>query len=354
MRFSTVLSMISSPSEFRRERSTHAGAPAAREERDTKQRRFLTSRRARWFFGAALSTIVSLLCVRAVEAKVKNHLHAGADELGRRVFMLIEHLGGDAQTPQSHNFEINGIEILAHTKVVTASPAQLDQVLGAFEQRCETPIAPGVGDVEPALVPTPMLKSRGKTESYIYCIRPKRHLSAAGIETMAREFSDSRDLSAIGQMGGLYVRSSGQRHQILMIEMPGRFLVDRAFPKQGDVSGLDSAELPRPEGRRTLSVAFEGRPVQNAYSVEGDRRSVLDQYAQKLREEKLSLLTPPAPDGRGAFSLVARTQRDTFLVIAHAGDRFSRYQDETSIFNGEPQKGSARGHTTLSITRLIQ
>jgi len=193
---------------------------------------------------------------------------------------------------------------------------------------------------------TPLLQNFGSTESYLYCLRPKYSLTAQGIEAALREFSLNGDLTAFGQIQGLYVRSSGSYHQLLWMQTEGAVRFDRAFDLTVDAPGRDVPTLPRPPGRRTLSVALDEAPVLNSYAVAGDHEGALTAYREQLLAQGISVLSPPTPGGTKSRSLVARTERETFLILLHVHESQSA---------ADPTRASApsRRKAELSITRLL-
>ncbi len=311
-----------------------------------------TAQRSRWLRAMVVlgaSTALSLVGARVVEAKVTEQAKLQVLELNRQLAFLLGERAGAAELKQgpaqTHAITINGVALLVQSRSLRATDDELDQVLVRFAQRCQTPLEElsGHPGKEP-LFASPSLQKRGEKESYFYCLRPRRPLTPEGIESSVAAFGATRNLYDLGQIEGIYLRTSGDRHRMLLIQSQQHAQLDRAFPRKGDAPGSDHPELPRPKGRRSLSCTLGQHPVLNIYEVardedqKGPPSNVLEttralvSYKEQLVAQGLHVITPTRQGHASDRTLIARTASNTYLVVAHPS-----------------QRGAI-----LSITRLVQ
>jgi hypothetical protein len=307
------------------------------------------SKRLRWMCAALVSGLLSLLCVDLVEARLEEHIDQGALSLSRSMAEALDGISehnaaaNQSQNRGIHAIRVNGIRLYAQSTHITADQNTINEVFGRFRSGCQTPLLSmkriDTGQVEEPIMAAPALEGRGETESYAYCIRPQSALTAQGIKETLHRFSTTHDFGALGQFQGMYVRSSGDQHQILVMQLVGELKVEEAFDPNHDVPGQDMGSLPRPSGRRRFSVSHNDAPLINTYQIDGTPETALATYRDQLLHRGISVLTPAGPVSSPTRSLVARTASDTFLVLLHPGKA-------SSFADSRP--------AALSITRLIQ
>lgn len=315
--------------------------------------RILSSRRCRWLLLSLLSTLLSLLLAKVVEAKIEHHIDRAALDFSRSLSGAFETLHSSdapkrqAQRSTVYRLSANGLGLLVQTAHITAKSSELDEIFSTFAQRCQQPIneKTPVSTDELPLFDAPLIEARGEKESYLYCLRPKRPINAEGIQAALMEFSDDQDLSAVGQFQGLYLRSDGDRHQLLIMQTDGPALLKQAFSSQKDAPGADMDQLPRPSGRRNLSLLYNDQPHFNSYVMQQSSNEALALYTEQLRANGVSLLSPSRSLSAKKKSLIARTANDTYLIIAHE----PRIRESTSSSSPPPVPGSL-----LSVTRLVR
>lgn len=316
--------------------------------------KILSSRRCRWLLLSLLSTLLSLLLAKVVEAKIEHHIDRAALDFSRSLSGAFETLhSSDApkrQTQKSavHRLSANGLSLLVQTAHITAKSSELHEIFSTFAQRCQQPInerTPTTSSDELPLFDAPLIEARGEKESYLYCLRPKRPINAEGIHAALMEFSDDQDLSAIGQFQGLYLRSDGERHQLLIMQTEGPALLKQAFSPQKDAPGADMDQLPRPSGRRNLSLLYNDQPHFNSYVMPQSSNEALALYTEQLHANGVSLLSPSSSPSASKRSLIARTANDTYLIIAHE----PRIRESTLSSSPQHAPGSL-----ISITRLVR
>lgn len=319
----------------------------------------LASRRFRWVFLSLLTSLLSLLLVKAVEAKVAQHIDQGALDFGRSLALAFEqlHPSGTSTRP-GHSSEVyrltaNGISVLMQSAHITAESEELDEVFTTFAARCRQPLeakTPKTSDQVP-LFSAPLIEARGAKESYLYCLRPNRPTNAEGISAALSEFSSDQDLTALGRFQGIYLRSEGDHHQLLIMETQGPALLKRAFERHQDAPGSDMEELPRPAGRRSLSLLYSDKPHFNYYVMDESSEEVLAHYAEQLRASGISLLSPSSHASKRK-SLIARTERDTFLIVVHKRNSRDHHSNDR-LSSSASEKGPNLG-SVLSITRVVR
>ncbi len=295
-----------------------------------------------------LGIVLSLLGARLVQAKVESRLNQGLGKLNDMLFTVLDkppsNATGALHRGKAQALTINGITLLSQATYLDASSQELDAVFARMKTLCQRSIEePPPAKDEELLMSAPMIERRGPLESYIYCIQPRRRLDLSGIEATVKSYSTSGDLDDVGRFQGVYVRSNGSSHRLLVLQSEGAIHFTRAFPRKNDAPGRDAPALPRPPGRRTFSIGLDDRPLMNIYELTdhhttpSQRSGILDDYAAQLRSAGINVIFNDGPEGGLKGSLVARTSKETYLVFQHHID----------------QEGS-HFRPSLSVTRLVQ
>lgn len=301
----------------------------------------LRSTKISWIGMGLVALVASLCAARAVQAEVSMRIDQETLTLSRNVSAFLEQMGplpvapARSITGSSHSIRFNGIELRAETRSIVASSAEISALFTSLRSQCQLPHSDDATSPDSDVaVRAPVLERIGARESYLYCLKPRARLNLTNLKKMAQSFSESLDLAEIGQLLGLYARSLGDRHQLLMLEAPGPMRVTEAFALQGDTPGVDLPHLPRPSGRRSASIHLDGAPRLNVYEV--SRLAPLEGYARQLRQAGLDVLEPTGPHGTKTRSLLASAKEATYLIVHHPAR--------------EP--GAAQALDRLSVTRL--
>lgn len=314
------------------------------------QRRTLPRRSVRTLLvGALLSSLLGTCATWTAWARVEEAAEAELLSSTRALFEFLTPYEQPLQGAQSLQLSLNGVTMRVHTIGLEATDEQMDAAFVAFERKCRPP-RHGARD---SLVPPPLLLGQNAQERFGYCVRPHEPLDAAGLTALLRAFERTGDVSSLGQFFGVYVRSHHKHRRMLTFETEGAFYPDRAFRAEGDVPGRDLPQLPRPRGRRTLSVELDRRPLITAYAS-AKPHAALSAYARQLEEAGLvvdalsssshsagskpvsrplrlpalgaspdsagsSLVSRAAGARAGASALLVRAEQGTFWVLPSEG-----------------------------------
>lgn len=258
--------------------------------------------------GTALGSCVTWTAWAWVEEAATMHLLSST----RTAFEFLAPYERPLRGAQSMRLSLNGVSLRVHSLGLDATEEQVDAAFAAFERNCRAPTRGGAS----AVVPPPLLLGQNERERFGYCIKPHHALDLEGLTTLLQAFERSGDVSALGQFLGVYLRSHENHRRMLIFESEGAFYPDRAFPSEGDVPGRDHPLLPRPTGRRTLSVELDHQPVITAYESSAPRTTIQD-YGRKLEKDGFSVDALTAP------SHSTRSKSDGSRLRPHVAGRWA-------------------------------
>lgn len=161
-----------------------------------------------------------------------------------------------------------------------------------------------------------VLRRASEEKGTIVCIDTTRPLEATEILARIRRYTETWNLSDIGQLRALSAHRVGGRTQVLMMAAVGAMSLKQAFPKAGDVPGQEPKHVPRPPESRRMFDAAE-HDVGNAihiYESPGHEPSVLAAFYRTELEDRGWTVT----DGRSPGMLLAEQGQRRLLVLSTA------------------------------------
>lgn len=302
------------------------------------KRNFGTSQRRGLLWALAIM-VSSLLAARWVHARVHAQVDQQLLQLSRTFDELLDRSHLDLARPgqaegSAFVIHFNGIEVRAEIRRVKATPQELQALFAALRSQCQAPLRPAAWGTA-ATWGAPILENSNPQETYLYCLQPHAPVTLESIGGLAEQFAASLDVAQLGQVRGLYARSRQDEHHLLMVQLEGAVDLDRAFSSTGDAPGHDFTDLPRPDGRRSTSISFNGAPELNVYRLPVDSEITLHTYAEQLKRRGVDLRSSPLDIASSQHALVARTAGNAYVVVLHP--------------DASPHRGAR-----LSITRLTE
>lgn len=287
-----------------------------------------------------LSALVLVFMASFVRAQLAGELHTRALNLGSG---LLEHirlsadLKPQSRLPHRHLISLNGSEFEVQTLSVQSSQEHpFGGVFEAFRSRCQdahdhSKVTPSLAQLrkplgeiglnpELPLIKRLIFESGNEQEHSAYCLRPAHEMSLAGLEQMSRAFIESGDLSRLGTWQGLYARREGNEKDgyqvaLLSIEARGQLNPHTLFPSDKDAPGADFENLPRPPGRRVLSLSHDGTPHLNTYALGTSALESIHAYEKSARRSGLRV-EHPAEGGTPGRALFIRSPHQSYLVTS--------------------------------------
>jgi len=197
----------------------------------------------RMYFWAAAIMASSLLAAQWVKARVGAQVDQELLELSRTFNELLQQSHLDSarapRAPSNAYVEFNGIRIRAETRHIKASRSELNALLSTLRAQCQAPdTLANLG--QEAAWSAPVLESITPKESYLYCLQPRAPFTLSNLRSLAQEFATSLDVAQLGQLRGLYVRSHGDEHHLLMVQLEGSVELSRAFSQVSDSQAATS------------------------------------------------------------------------------------------------------------------
>lgn len=279
-----------------------------------------------------------LLSVSWVHARLSSNWGQEGLELGRSLLDGIRLAQGSStedRLPHNHRITLNGSQFGVQTlSIEDADPESLERSFLAFRRQCQRAqghalVSPELEELrkplgelglspELPLMRSFIVESGNENERSAYCLRPAQELSVAGLINLVNLFTQSADLNQFGTWQGLYARREGDQHggdriALLSIETQGELRPDLLFPSNSDAPGADFSELPRPKGRRLLSLNYGDSPRLNTYAVETALGESLTHYGRKAVAAGLRVERPAENDTEGN-ALFIRTQEQSYIV----------------------------------------
>jgi len=211
----------------------------------------------------------------------------------------------------------------------------LTSVLDFFEQRCgsvdggiEQQLAVlrgGAGDalgaVDPRLL-RPVLRNEQDAQGYVACL----DLGAAeiGAEQLAARlgaFAATFDLARLGDLRFVWARAERNGTAYVAAWTDGPLRLDRMFPAEGDVPGLDPGALPRPpHARRVLSAWQEHKaPLLTTYRAELSIAEAHARYRETLVDDGFTVREQSTAPSVQHWLIAARGASSAIVLIRADG-----------------------------------
>lgn len=213
---------------------------------------------------------------------------------GRQISELLIPTQPNEAVPNSaarrYQLSLNGANLeLVYTSTGPMKDGPLAEELARIRKNCSRPLE---GEGAPSLVQVPVFFAESESEAQVFCLRPARELSLRGAQDLMDAFESTGDLSRIGRIQGAYLRRGQRGHSLLTVESKGPVVLSKMFPSSGDAPGDDFSELPRPAGKRLLSLSRDGSPALAVYESAAARGAALDEYQQVLQDRGLYVRRP--------------------------------------------------------------
>lgn len=231
--------------------------------------------------GMLLAGVVVSLCVALpVRGQAERRILSAASSLNGMLSLF-------PTTGIVRKLTLNGAEVRLRASGTSES---LNSVVQRLETACGSVVAgpeshPRRDDsygTEGTLLPIPIWRVQSKNEALVACLAPAAPLTLSGLRRMSRHFSASSDLASWGSFGFAHAVTTSERTSIL-VAATGRALdLARMFPASGDAPGSDLPHLPRPEGRRVLTVSLDETPLLAAYEAQRAPLAAIASYAKHL------------------------------------------------------------------------
>jgi hypothetical protein len=240
---------------------------------------------------AALLGVLALggaVCVAAsARARVGELLHdAGAS--------MLSYTRADFQDT-ARTVHVNGLSLRVmsgHTHDDLAS------VLDFFDTRCGAAaggpeqqmaaLRSGAGAALAAIDPgllRPVLRSERPGQGYVACLDPGvAHLEPERLLTRLEAFAATMDVAQLGDLRFVWARAERDATAYVAVWTEGPVRLDRMFPAEGDVPGVDPPTVPRPPQARRMLSAWQERQAAllTAYRVELPIGDAHARYRQAL------------------------------------------------------------------------
>lgn len=280
---------------------------------------------------AVVSVCLMLFASTWVQAQVKSRMGEEGLRFGRSLFDSMQLTHGNAAGPLSrHELTINGARVRVESRTLHGDADTLiEAAMQTLRAECETPREalplPPLSEAEEQalkklhfdsntqLFGNVVIQATDRKEQALYCFKPAHPLSLRGIAVMARTFKDSRDLNDLGTWKGVYAKAGDNSVSFLTLEAQGSFRPELMFPKTGDVPGEEFKELPRPPGRRTLSIAHNENTALNTYLSPLSLVDSLSDYETQLKNSGLRS-ERPAQTGTPGNVLFLRSHSVSYVV----------------------------------------
>lgn len=223
-----------------------------------------------------------------------------------------------AAEAQSYRISVNGATLLLARSSFTAAEQNGDETLiERMKQSCRPLEHESAPDALP-LGGMPLLVTRGQGQTHVACFRLGFPLTLSGFQKALQRYQKNGDLSVFGGFQSALLRKDGEHHSLLTVESLGPWVVSRMFPETGDAPGLDPEALPRPIGRRVLSVLRDSRAAAVVYESEGSTEQLLVEYEQQLRQAGLSVGRPRRGKRPPSQAFVVSTKDAEYVVTARS------------------------------------
>lgn len=269
----------------------------------------LTQKRA----GVPLMCVVFFLCLAfPVAGQAERRILSAASSLNGMLSLF-------PKTGTTRNLRLNGAEVMLRSSgtneslssVVHRLRAACGRVDWRVDQRSEPQPRPkdALGP-EGSVLPIPIWQVQSKSEAFVACVTPAAPLTLSGLRRMSGRFQASSDLAAWGSFGFAHAVRTSDRTSVLVASTGQTLDLPRMFPASGDAPGSDLPLLPRPAGRRTLSVSLDESPMLAAYATQRPPLAAISSYAEQL--EMAGFAVKRQDDQKGA--LIARGSGITALV----------------------------------------
>lgn len=167
------------------------------------------------------------------------------------------------------------------------------------------------------------------SEGVVACVDTGHRLGVPELIDRLTALSSTGDLASLGELRYAVARRSGDTTTVLILWTEGAFPLLHAFPKKGDVPGMDPEGIPRPvSSRRVLSAAEQGAPYKvTAYAVGSMAPDALREWYERSLKER---------------GFATTRSRDHATLVARQGDR-------TVVVR---TRGASQGEAVVTIVEL--
>lgn len=219
---------------------------------------------------------------------------------------------------ENRKLKFNGLTM----SIVTGRSEQsLTAMLDEFEANCrhgENRLLPTPPESEPEL--SPVFRWEEDEGGVAICVAPPdaSHTVSAWAERL-RKFSQTRDISDVGQVRYLRVMRGKSSTSFVTMGSEGSMQLDRLLPRFGDAPGVDMSGVPRPKASiRTLSAHEENKSALLAtYKVKSSPEQAAEQYRSQVAAAGLQVQENPMRPN--SFVVHGPDVNPTFVAITGHG-----------------------------------
>lgn len=250
-----------------------------------------------------LSLLSSLFLLPLAHARLQGQTQLFMEQ-GQRWGSLLFKILQPSSLPRSPSTLIlNGIEARFESLSVSSSREDVQRKLREFCQEKSPTL--------PLYLEVPLQK-----DSVSICFVPAEDLITPSFWPELMSDLLSLDLSRLGKFHAFLLRSpSPGTTSLLHVELD-RLPVGQLFPALGDAPGTELPQVPRPHGRRVLSLSAQ-RPqssplaLMNSYLLPGSSEAILTRYRGQLEEAGWHISSQHTTD-----AIVAQSSQNTLIVTA--------------------------------------
>ncbi len=212
---------------------------------------------------------------------------------------------------------VNGMTVRVQTGSIKANQMSLAHFLRRVERECaQGPSSATVARTQQGMaVPAPLMHADNETDGFVACLKPAFRMTLDRLAEWARESAGTGDLSSLGIYRGVYVRKEGDLLTAVSAEILDGLRLAEMFPGQGDAPGFDMPDLPRPQGRRTLSVAHRQSIGLAAYASPLEPTEAVASYLKTLPDHVV-VRDPKEGTKNSRSAALIQTAEDSFVLSA--------------------------------------
>lgn len=216
---------------------------------------------------------------------------------------------------ESRELRVNGATLRMQVRSFEKHPRERSrELLTSFEADCRSPFTE---TKQEGLFEPPVFMQQMEGEGVAFCMKPREALSLDLFASFARASDTPFDLTRLGVYQSLFVRSGKDTITALSVEILDGFVPERMFPVDGDVPGRDFADLPRPPGKRVLSISLHDAPVLNTYQTRSTLSETLADLRARLGASSVALRIIEKDDANALF---VRTTASDFIIAGREVD----------------------------------
>ena len=226
----------------------------------------------------------------------------------------------DSDKRENRRLVFNGLTM----SIVTGRSSQsLSALLDDFEADCragENQLLPTPPESEPEL--SAILRWQEEEGGVAICVAPPdaSHTVSAWSKRL-RKFSQTRDISDVGQVRYLRVMKGKRSTSFVTMGSEGSIKLDKLLPKFGDAPGVDMAGVPRPEASvRTLSAHEEDKTaLLAAYKIDTSPDEAAKKYLAQVVTQNLQVQRNPK--GHNSFVIHGPNVKPTYVAVTGQGSQ---------------------------------